>query len=326
MSSIKADPADLRGLADDLRRSAAHVRDLGDQAIAAAASARSPAAAGTMVEAASFAAGARMTEVEIGQLASGTDRVAGMFELADRGGGWFSRGALAAAVGRGLFGFKILNNARRIFNNARKIFKNVPHSTRPKDWRRWSKELLRGRGPRAAFWGFTDARKKLNSWGRSRWQTLTHPKSSVVKFVSQGRRAVENVGKNKSLMKRVAPLAKFGGKLFTKVAKPFNIIQSYRNSKVRNPIGKVVSVVASTVLTKNPVSLVVDIASGGQVTRGVDGVINTIASADDSQRLTDMSVANAKGENGWAMQGIQFAGDGLADGIYGGWSWLTHGH
>lgn len=316
MSTIKADPAELRRLAHDLRHSAAHLRQLGDQAVGAAASAGSPAAAGTMAEAASFAAGAHVTELETRSLASGTERIAGLFESADRGGGWFSAAVLFRA---GLAG-------REVFKAVRGAFKNAPHSASPKAWRRFAAELRRGRGPRAGYWGFGDAGKAITSWGHARWQTLTHPKSSLIKFKNQGLQAMAKMGKPTALLRRVTPAVKFGDKLLGKVLKPFNIVQSYRDSKAGSPLGKATSVLFSTVLTKNPIVLGADLVTGEQLSKGVDGIVSTIAAVGDSDRLSEMSQANAKGENGWAMQGIQYAGDGLAEGIWNGWSWLSNGH
>lgn len=320
MTTIKADPAELRRLAHGLRNSASHLRQLGGQAIGAAASANSPAAAGTIAEAASFATGAHASELRTGVLATGTERVADLFEAADRGGGWFSGPVLLLAGRWGMFG-------RDTLLKAQNAYKNVPHSARPKAWHRFGRELAQGRGPRARYWGFNDARKALNAWGRSRWQTLTHPKTSLIKFRDQGVQAVTKLSKNTSFLRRVKPLTKFGGNLANKVLRPLHIVDSYRNSKAGSPVGKATSVFFSTVLTKNPYVYGADLLSGGQLSTGVDGVVSTIFAVGDSDRLSEMLHANANGENGLAMQAIEFVGDDiLAEGIYNGWAWITNGH
>lgn len=322
MTTIKADPAELRHLAHDLRQSAAHLRQLGDQAIGAAASAQSPAAAGTMAEAASFASGAHMAEIHTGVLASGTERVADLFEAADRGGGWFSIPMLLLA-GRGV------KLGRRLYGTGRglqKLWKNVPHDLRRSSWRDWQRKLGDARYNVARYWGQRGALNTLRAWKNTQLRILRDPRKTVVRFVNQGARAFKGLSKNTSLLRKVAPLTKFGGKFAGKVLAPLNVVQSYKNSKASSPAGKITSVFFSTVLTKNPVVGLADIATGNQLSKGVDGVVNTLFSAGDSDRMSKLSEANAKGENGWAMQGIQAAGDGLAEGIYNGWSWLSNGH
>lgn len=319
MSTIKADPAELRHLASELRHSGAQQRHLGDQAMSAAASAQSPAAIGTVAEATGFATGARLAEMQTGVLASGTERVANLFEAADRGGGWFSPSNLMKA---GLWGYGMKGTLGRLG----KVFKNGPDGFRRKDWSRWAKELHRGRGPRSRFWGFNNGPRAMSSWGHARLQRLTHPTTSFIKFKNQGIRAVKGLSKHANFSKRVAPFKKFGGKLLGKVMRPFYIVQTYKESKARTPLGKLTSVAVSTFVTKNPAGFVIDLATGGQVTKAVDGVVSTISSVGDSDRLNEMGAANAKGDNGWAMQGIQAAGDGIAEGLYNGWTWVTGGH
>lgn len=321
MTTIKATPEELRHLARTLRESGAHLRQLGDQAIGAAASANAPAAIGTVAEATSFAAGARVTELQTGVVAADTERVASLFEAADRGAGWFTRARLMLTGGWEHFGLMTYGRVTSLH----KLWSRVPHDLRRSSWRQWQKELKDARTKVGRHWGDRGVPNTLRAWKNAQLRMLRHPKTGVVKFVNHGVRAFKGLGTNTSFLRKVKPLAKFGGKLISKVAKPLLVIQAYNDSKARHAVGKGVSAVVSNALTVHPVGFVADLATGGEVTKGVDGVVNTIASVGDSDRLSEMAVANAKGENGWAMQKIQYASDGLAEGIYNGWSLLSHG-
>lgn len=323
MTTIKADPAELRRLANELRHSASHLRQLGDQAVVAAASAHSPAAAGTMAEAASFAAGAHVAELETGALATGTERVADLFEAADRGGGWFSREVLFLVGRWGAFG----NKLRKIGKGVHALWKNIPHDLSRASWREWQRQLKDARYNVARFWGQRGAINTLRAWKNTQLKMLRNSKTSTVRFLNQGVRAVKDLSKNTTLLGKVAPLRKFATKAVGKVLKPLNLVHAYKTSKAGSPIGKATSVFFQTVLVKNPIVVAADVVTGGQLSKGVDGVVSTIASVGDSERLNAMSQANAKGENGAVMQAIEFVGDDLiAEGLYNGWNWIANGH
>lgn len=324
MTTIKAEPEELRRLATTVRQSGTRLRQLGDQAIAAAASAaQSPAAAGTIAEAASFAAGAHLTELEAGLIAADTERVAALFEAADRGAGWFERASLVLIGGTSRVALGLYGTATGL----RDLCKNVPHDLRRSSWSAWQKKLRDARTNVGRLFGDRGVLNTVKAMGKAQWRILSDPRKAAVKFVNQGVRSVTGLAKHTSFLNKVAPLAKFTDRIVGKVVKPLMVIQSFHDSKAPNAAGKVTSAVVSTALTTHPVGFVLDLATGGQVTKATDGVVNTIFSAGDSERLNAMSQANASGENGAVMQAIEFVGDDLiAEGLYNGWNWIANGH
>lgn len=313
MSTIKATPEELRRLASALRQSGSHLHQLGDQAIAAAASANAPAAIGTMGEAASFAAGARVTEFQTGIAAADTERVAALFEAADRGAGWFSRASLAVTGGWervGLWAYGTMTGLH-------KLWSRTPHNLSRSAWSTWQRQLTDARTEVGRYWGDRGVTNTIKAWTNAQVKMLMNPRATAVKFVNQGVRAVKALSTNAALKRGIKPLAELGGKVAGRVLKPLMVVQAYHDSKARSPLGKGVSAVVSTALTVHPVGFVLDLVTGGQVTKGADGVVNTIASVGDSERLSEMSAANARGENGLLMQGIQATGDEAAGAIWG---------
>ena len=221
-------------------------------------------------------------------------------------------------------GRKLFGRGRDLVEELHKMYSHLPHSANRNVWREWQDQLSDARRKDARYWGVRDPRNALKSWGRARLRTLRDPGKPLIKLKKEGALAVKALSKRASVLRRVTPLVKFGGKLVGKVLKPLNIIASYQSSKARTPVGKLTSVALSTFLTKNPVGLVADLVTDGQVTNFVDGTVAGVESVGDEKRLADWADANRKGENGWVLQAMQH-GDVIGAGLYDGWERLTHG-
>jgi hypothetical protein len=313
MAKIAAEPNELRQFAEELRQSAGRLAGLGREAVTVARAAGYPGAVGAEVEAAAFEASVRVHGVETDLLAFRTARAADLFEAAD--------GPFFGVPGLIMLGKDWRSKVMKV----RGLWKHLPHSTKPKVWRQFWKELQRGRSQRARYWGFGDAGKTLGSWGRSRWQTLRHPKSSLVKFAHQGKQAFKAVQKKgPSLLRRIAPLKKFGKAVAKKVLFPLAFIDSYKNSKGKGVIAKFTSATLQTAATWVLPVAVVDVVTGGQVSSAVDGVVTGVDAAEDEQRLAQWSDDARAGKSGRAMQKMQAAGDDMSN-LYDNWQRWSHG-
>lgn len=304
---VAAEPNELRRFADELDRSAVRLQRLGVEAASAAASARSPQAAQAVAVATRFAATTAGRHAETSAVTTGVRIRAALFEAADTWG-WLPPSVAAGASTLASTAMWLKGTGKGLY----RMWKKAPHTTNPSAWRKFFRELGSGRGSRSRYWGFWSAKKSLMTYGRSRWQRLTHAGSEATKFVARGHRAVDSLSKNTSLRRRVTPIVKFGGGIVGKVLRPLNIVRTYQDSKAKSTVGKATSTGLQILFTKNPISWAVDTLSGGQIAKTTEAVVDGAEHAMDGD-LDSFEREAHSGEHGAFVKHFSQAVTGATD-------------